>query len=458
MMMELRRTIFVAVILTGLQGLFLVPTAGAQETPAVGEQEKQASSAEESQPEDAQDAGGSSMSEGQDDPDALLLEVQQRRTEWNSVFPASPFKSMHEASDRRKQKFYEKTHIKLGGSFSHLFQWISESPLGDDDWATNSNLDAFGTWEIANRGKPNQGQLFIHFQGRWDYGTPGPEVLATYNLGSLNGTANTYSAYIPTFIMRNLYWQQGSEQAGWAYRLGKMTPDATLASSAHFNAATAFMPTVAFPFSIALTDSGLGAAATWYVNDRFKILGLVSDANADRFNMGDITEGDFFSAIEFATKIAPRTAKAGYSKLTVWHTDETKDGQAVNGHLGPEGWGFFIKHEQELSDDGRAIGILRYGKSYNGTAVYDKQILAHFLLYDPANVGRLQNDLLGVGVSWAQANVDGARAETNVEIFYRFPIFPQVDMTLSYQALINLALDPDNDYASAFGLRLRTTF
>jgi hypothetical protein len=31
-------------------------------------------------------------------------------------------------------------------------------------------------------------------------------------------------------------------------------------------------------------------------------------------------------------------------------------------------------------------------------------------------------------------------------------------MTLSYQALVNLALDPDNDFASAFGLRLRTVF
>jgi hypothetical protein len=101
---------------------------------------------------------------------------------------------------------------------------------------------------------------------------------------------------------------------------------------------------------------------------------------------------------------------------------------------------------------------LRYGKSHNGSAFYEKQLLAHFLLYDPANVGRLQNDLLGVGVSWAQANIAGARAETNVEIFYRFPIFPQVDMTLSYQSLFNLALDPDNDHASAFSLRLRTTF
>jgi hypothetical protein len=32
------------------------------------------------------------------------------------------------------------------------------------------------------------------------------------------------------------------------------------------------------------------------------------------------------------------------------------------------------------------------------------------------------------------------------------------DANAHYQALINLALDPDNDYASAFGLRLRTTF
>ena len=63
-----------------------------------------------------------------------------------------------------------------------------------------------------------------------------------------------------------------------------------------------------------------------------------------------------------------------------------------------------------------------------------------------------------MAVNWAQANVSGARLESNFEIFYRFPIFPKVDMTFSYQSLFNLALDPNNDQASAFGLRLRTTF
>jgi hypothetical protein len=457
-MTNLQRTLLTAVILAGLQGLFLIPDAGAQEVSATADSNNEAEIAADSETSDTPGFRGSSLSAGEDDPEALLQEVSHRRTQWESVFPASPFKSFHEASDARKQKLYEKAHIKLGGVFSHLFMWLSESPLGDEDWGTNSNVDAFGTWEVANRGKPSQGQFFFHVQGRWDYGTTGPEQLGTFSLGSLNGTANTYSAYIPTFLLRNLYWQQGSEKAGWAYRVGKITPDATLSTSAHFNASTTFLPTVTYPFSIAFTDSGIGAVGAWYPSDRFKIVGLVSDANADRFNWGDITEGDFFSAIEFAMKIAPRTAKAGFSKLTFWHTDETKDGQAVNGHLGPKGWGFFVKHEQELTDDGRAIGILRYGRSHNGSAVYREQILGHFLLYDPMKNDGLQNDLLGVGLNWAQANIEGARAETSLEIFYRFPIFPQVDMTLTYQSLFNLALDPENDHASAFSLRLRTTF
>jgi hypothetical protein len=48
------------------------------------------------------------------------------------------------------------------------------------------------------------------------------------------------------------------------------------------------------------------------------------------------------------------------------------------------------------------------------------------------------------------------RDESNVELFYRFPLFPDLDMTLSYQAVINPALDPNNDFGSAFSLRFRS--
>ena len=436
----------------------MIATADAQEASADATEDPVASSNVDPQQESNDTTSRNLMSESPDDPDVLLTQIEQSRSQKDSVFPTAPLQPLHDAADKWAINIEESTGLKLGAAFNHAFMWLSESPLGDDEYGVASELSVLGTWELANVGEPNQGQLFFQLQGRWQYGPPGPEVLGTENLGSLVGTANTFSEYVPTFLLRNLYWQQGSEAAGWAFRVGKITTDATLSTSAHIASPVTFLPTAGTgPFANALTDSGLGIAATWFVNDRFKILGIISDANADRFDFGDITEGDFYSAVEFAYKIAPRTAKAGYSKLTVWHTDATKNGQAVNGHLGPEGWGFFIKHEQELSADGRAVAVFRYGRSYNESAVYEEQIGAHFLLYNPTKSG-LQNDLLGVAVNWAQANVSGVRRESNFEIFYRFPIIPKVDMTLSYQSLINLALDPNNDHASAYALRLRTTF
>jgi len=428
----------------------MVATVDAQEASTVAN--------EGSRPESDQDADPGLMSESAEDPGVLLSQIEQRRSQKDSVFQLDPLRPLHDSADKWAGNLEDATNLKMGAAFNHLFMWLSESPLGDDEYGVASALDLLGTMELANVGEPNQGQLFFQLQGRWQYGPPGPEVLGTENLGSLVGTANTFSEYVPTFLLRNLYWQQGSAEAGWIFRVGKITTDATLSTSAHIASPITFLPTAGTgPFANALTDSGLGIAATWFINDRFKVLGIISDANADRFNFGDVTEGDFYSAVEFAYKIAPKTAKAGYSKLTLWHTDATKDGQAVNGHLGPEGYGFFIKHEQELTADGRLVAVFRYGKSYKQSAVYEEQFGAHFLFYNPTKSG-LQHDLLGVAVNWAQANVTGARLESNVEIFYRFPIIRNFDMTLSYQSLINLALDPNNDHASAFGLRLRTTF
>ena len=403
---------------------------------------------------------GSSRQGSLDDPEDplnLLARIRQRGTEKESLFPASPLLGFHNSTDKAKQELYEATGLELGATLVHLFQGLSDALPGEDHWGTNTNLDLLGSWDLINKGEPTQGQAVFHVQGRWDYGTTAPEDLATFSLGSLLGTANTFSAYTPTFILRNLYWRQGSPEAGWAYRIGKITPDALLATSAHMSAYTTFLPTANGPFSIALPDSGLGAVGAWYINDRATLVGLVSDANADRFDFGDIGAGNFFKAVELHVKIAPRTPKAGYSKLTLWHTDGTKDSLPANGSTGPSGRGFFVKHEQELTADGRAIGILRYGKGFDDSAFYKQQASANFLLYDPSGPSRIQNDLLGVAFNWIDAT-SGVRDEYNVEVFYRFPIFPLVDTTFSYQYVKDPALDLGIDHASVFSLRLKTTF
>jgi len=125
---------------------------------------------------------------------------------------------------------------------------------------------------------------------------------------------------------------------------------------------------------------------------------------------------------------------------------------------GPSGWGFFGKYEQELTDDGRGIGILRYGKSFEDSALYHQQASAHFLFYEPRVLTRLKHDLIGTAFNWSKATQPSARSEYNLEVFYRFPIFPGVDTTLSYQSVSHPALDPVNDHASVFSLRLRTVY
>lgn len=404
-------------------------------------------------------AGSAGSLNHPDDPSNLLQRIQKRGAQKESLFPVSPLGGLHDSATRAKQSLYEATSLELGFTLTHLFQRISEAQSGVDQSGMTTWTDFVGTWELVDKGTPTQGQFFFDVQGRWNYGTTGPGTLGSAGLGSLIGTANGYEEYVPTFILRNAYWRQGSPEAGWSYRVGKFTVDGILSNSAHISPLTTFHPVASTgPFSIALPDSGFGAVGSWYVNDRTALVGVVSDANADRFDSGDVGEGDFFTALELQYKVAPRTSKAGYSKLTLWNTEGNKNGEAINGMRGPSGWGIMGKLEMELTDDGRAIGILRYGHSFNDSALFEQQASAHFLFYDPPGPAHLRNDLIGVAFNWAKAPVSDARSEYNLEVFYRFPLFPHVDTTLSYQSVIDPAFDHDNDHASVFSLRLQTVF
>ncbi len=399
------------------------------------------------------------ISDDPDDGKNILREIQQRAAQQEALIPFSPLGRAREGVDRAKQRLHEATRLKLGFAFNHLYQGYSDSLPNEDRNGTSSDFDILGSWELVRQGQPTQGELFFGIEGRWDYGTIAPQTLSGVSLGSLIQTANAFTNYVPTFIVRNLYWEQGTQEAGWIYRIGKITPDAIVSTSKHISPVATFHTAAGTGgFSTPLPDSGLGAAGVVYLNDNFKILGVVSDANGDRFNFGDLGAGDYFKALEFAVKIAPRTDKAGFSKLTIMHNDGTKDGRPLNANTGLGGWGFFLKHEQELTDDGRAIMIFRYGVSTDRSAIYQQQASAHFLLYDPIPGDRISKDVVGIAYNWIEPAAIGGRDEQNFEAFYRFPLFPKVDTTISYQSVIRPALAPTRNHASVVGVRLRSTF
>lgn len=405
------------------------------------------------------DLSGSAISSDPTDPSNAINEITQRRAQRDSLFGVSPLKGLHDVTGQAKDSIYEATHLKLGLMINHLFQGITEALPDNDKWGTTTDLDFVGSWELINRGEPTQGSLFFGLEGRWDYGTTGPQNLGFVSLASQIGTGNAFSAYTPTFILRNLYWEQGSQEAGWAFRIGKITTDAILATSQHITPVTTFQPNGGTGlFSSGYPDSGLGAVGVWYPSDRFKILGLVSDANADRYDFGDIGAGDLYAAVELGVKIAPKTEKAGYSKFTIWHNDGTEDGLPINASTGLEGWGMTVKLEHEFTDDGNTVGVFRWGKAWDKSSLYDQQAGVHLLFYDPPGPAGMQNDLVGIAGNWVKASAEGARDEYNVEVFYRFPLFTGLDTTLSYQSVINPALTREIDHASVFSLRIRAVF
>jgi hypothetical protein len=119
-----------------------------------------------------------------------------------------------------------------------------------------------------------------------------------------------------------------------------------------------------------------------------------------------------------------------------------------------------VARADRLSADGRMIGILKYGRTYNDTGLFKELVSGHFLLYDPdlPGVRKIKNDVMGVGLVWAETPIPGTRDETNLEIFYRLPVFRQLDVSFSYQSFWNVARNPDIGQANVYSVRLRTTF
>jgi hypothetical protein len=89
-------------------------------------------------------------------------------------------------------------------------------------------------------------------------------------------------------------------------------------------------------------------------------------------------------------------------------------------------------------------------RSYDDSAFYKEQISASFLFYEPHLFGSLSNDVWGVSLNWIDPLAAGSRPESNVELFYRFPLYPELDLSIGYMGIINPALDPNNDMVLFF--------
>jgi porin len=397
------------------------------------------------------------FADSQQDPKNHFPHAEVLAAQTDGLIPFSPLQQLRDSFEAFNEQTERAAHLTFGLAFHTLYQGASKVRPGTDDSGIASVLTLNGRWALVDRGQPTQGELFFQPEGRWDYGTTGPGTIGLANIGTSGGTANTYAAYDPTFLLRNLYYRQGSAEAGWVFRIGKITPGQIFLTNRHISPKTTYLPIAGTGlFAAGFPDSGFGIVGARYLSDRAYIAAGITDANADRYNFGDLGAGDFYKAVELGVKIAPLTEKAGFSKVLLWHTDGTKDGQPAEAGTGKSGWGISILAEQELTHDGRLVLLGRYGRSFDKAATFDQQAGVHLLSYDPFD--RMGDDVVGTAFNWIDSSVEGSRDEYNWETFYRFPLTPDVDATLSYQAVFDPAFETSYDFSSVFSLRLRTVF
>jgi hypothetical protein len=393
------------------------------------------------------------------DGENQLANALERRTQKKALFPTEPLGFLRNGFGSISDRVYDKTGLRLTLGVHNAWQWYDNQQSGFPDKGSAMDIDFNGRWELVNRGEPNEGGIFFNVDGRWNWTDFGPQTLGFSGIGAAGGTANSFAEYAPALILRQIYWWQGSEEAGWSLRIGKATVDGLFMASRHLNPNTTFLSNVGTTPNVdASPDSGLAIIGNYAFNENWSILARISDANADRYDFGSPGAGDYHKGAELQWRRNKTAARATTVKVSGWHTDGTKDGKPANANTGSDGYGFTAFFEHELADDGRPVVIGRYGKSYDGAAIWDQQVGLSFLLYQPLGPLRFETDVFGAAINSVDSATPGTPRETNYEIFYRFPLFLNVDLTLNYQYIDNPATNTEYDNASAFALRLVTTF
>lgn len=413
-------------------------------------------------PASAQPTGSSDSGlAGPQDP-VNQVNAHEAIRERDALFEPAGWSRFYERLDAVRGNLYKSTGLKPAFYHSTLYQNASASLPGQGSTGLTTITGLYGTWDLVKRGDPSAGQLSFGIEGRWGYGNRLTATeLGNIGIGSATGTADPYGKTQPVGVLRELFWRGGSAERGWEYRIGKFTPDRSLATSKYINPISMFLPagSEGAP-AIAFPDSGLGLGVGVYPTERFRFGIIVADANGDRTNFGDIGEGNFFKAVEFQAKLFPITKNAGFSTLSIWHTDGTDDpDNAKDTSTGESGWGYFVKFEQELSRSGNDIGMIRFGHSYDGAAIYKEQGSIRYVRLDPPDPFGLKDDVFGIAASYVKPLSNPFdRDEWGIDAFYRFNLLERIEATLAYQVIFNPTYNPNEDEVGVVSFRLTQFF
>ncbi|MEP6388345.1 MAG: carbohydrate porin [Halioglobus sp.] len=344
-----------------------------------------------------------------------------------------------------KRGLLEDYGLQLGMDLATLSQWASESIDGTDNaWGAVARL--YGRWAFHNRAADNTGFIGFKVENRSALGGEIPPKNLRREIGYLGYTDIVFSD--DGNLITELSYQQrlgDNDQAAivvgrfdpnnYMDVLGCCSPWTTFSNLSHLLNLSISLPDASWGVG---AGSWLGESEQWYVS------GSISDANGTlRSGLDWFTGGaEFFKQAEIGW--SPSRERRLYTKtsFTVWHVDEREDAGLPSSH------GVAFSANKTWKDTW--MGFFKAGVSSGEAVLYDEFALVGF-----GRVFHSNTDRIGLAMSYGKPPDSSLDAEKTMEVFYKFQLAKSLQLTTSYQHIMDPALNPDESSIDMLGVRLR---
>jgi len=382
--------------------------------------------------------------------DDINEEMVQARPRHAGLLPNGPVSIFDDYIDDFNAKMDKQFGVKFGMAYTYVYQNASDSDTAHDDGMAG-DYDIYARAHFFGDEKsPNRGIVGVNGEYRHDFNDQVPKDIAG-NYGGLWRTTNGFGRQ--DMALTQAWWEQHMAGDKIVLTAGKMDPDNYYNKNRYQSDNTAFLsqsfssnPARKFP------SNGLGANGLAKVAKDFYVTAGVQDANGakDKSGFHTIDQGQLFGAGEVGWTPTFDNQGQGAYRLTVWGIEKADIAGTPEDHgvalscEQPFHYSNFVPFFRAAWSQGDATGVSRFAAGGIGL--------------EGVFVGK--KDLTGIGLAWGDPKDHDARDQFGGEIFHRFQLAPDIQLTVGYQYVVDPSFAPssNHDPVGVFEIRVRIEF
>ena len=350
-----------------------------------------------------------------------------------------------------KSKLKEKSGFDFAVDYSSVYFGATESLPGNDNHTAAGMVRLYGSWELVNKNKKNNGALIYKVEHRHPYTQTTPKNFG-FGIGYVGMEVPAFND--DGFRMTNFYWRQRLADGKISFVAGLLDATDYVDVYAYASPWTGFLN---FQFSTGSetiyipNDAALGAAFAMYITDNIYGIASISDAGSDPTKPWDnfnsfFANGNYFKSVELGYTTGANDFFLNNFHLTYWHSD----GSDITASL--PGWGIAFSATHYFKNG--IHPFLRGGYAEDGGTLLQKSLVGGFA-YQTTEKG----SLLGVSLGWGEVNETSFAPDLDnqitAEVFYKINFSNRFAITPDLQYLINPALNPNTNSIFIAGIRGR---